>query len=179
MEFVSAWLLYSEDRSHTHPPLSPLNLPCSVHFPVSRQRPLIEVFLSLNSVRPWEPERAFWGERSIILTSFLDKVIDRRGVTVLSSLVFSRPLPTGEGKRMDEEKKSLWKNLGMISTMGISFAVAIAIGVYVGLKLDQWLGTKPWFFFIFLFFGIVAGFRNIFILAGQELRNDGDQDKRR
>ena len=80
---------------------------------------------------------------------------------------------------MEEEKKSLLKSLGMISTMGISFAVAIAIGVYLGLKIDAWFGTKPWFFFIFLFFGIAAGFRNIFILAGKELRDDGaDKDKR-
>lgn len=79
---------------------------------------------------------------------------------------------------MDEEKKNLLRTLGMISTMGISFAVAIAIGVFVGLKLDHWLGTAPWFFFIFLFFGIAAGFRNIFILAGKELRDGGDKDKR-
>lgn len=80
---------------------------------------------------------------------------------------------------MDQEKKNLLRTLGMISTMGISVAVAIAIGVFVGLKLDEWLGTEPWFFFIFLFFGIAAGFRNIFILAGKELRDDGsDQDKR-
>lgn len=77
---------------------------------------------------------------------------------------------------MDQEKKNLLRTLGMVSTMGISFAVAIAIGVYVGLKLDQWFGTDPWFFFIFLFFGIAAGFRNIFILAGKELRNGGDKD---
>ena len=80
---------------------------------------------------------------------------------------------------MNEEKKGLLKTLGMVSTMGISFAGAIAIGVYIGLKLDAWLGTKPWFFFIFLFFGIAAGFRNIFILAGKELRDDGqDKDNR-
>ncbi len=79
---------------------------------------------------------------------------------------------------MDQEKKNLLRTLGMVSTMGISFAVAIAIGVYVGLKLDQWLGTEPWFFFIFLFFGVAAGFRNIFILAGKELRDDGDKTKR-
>jgi len=80
---------------------------------------------------------------------------------------------------MEEDKKRLIKSLGMISTMGISVVVAIAIGVYVGLKLDQWLGTKPWFFFIFLFFGIAAGFRNIYIIAGREIKRDEDgKDKR-
>jgi ATP synthase protein I len=80
---------------------------------------------------------------------------------------------------MNEDKKSLLRTLGMISTMGISVAVAIAIGVFIGLKLDEWLGTEPWFFFVFLFFGIAAGFRNIFVIAGKELRDDGqDKNKR-
>ena len=74
---------------------------------------------------------------------------------------------------MDEEKKGLFKTLGMISTMGISMAVAVVIGLFAGLKLDEWLGTKPWFFFIFLFFGIAAGIRKVYVIAGKELRDDG------
>lgn len=73
---------------------------------------------------------------------------------------------------MEEEKKRLIKALGMISTMGISVAVAIVIGVFIGRQLDKWFGTAPWFFFIFLFFGIAAGFRNIYIIAGREIRKD-------
>jgi ATP synthase protein I len=80
---------------------------------------------------------------------------------------------------MDEEKKSLLKTLGMISTMGISVVVAIAIGVFIGVKLDAWLGTGHWFFYIFLFFGIAAGFRNIFVIAGKELRDDGPDKNNR
>ncbi len=80
---------------------------------------------------------------------------------------------------MDEDKKRLIKSPGMISSMGISVAVAIAIGVYIGWKLDAWFGTAPWFFFIFLFFGIAAGFRNIYIIAGREIKKDDNgKDKR-
>ena len=71
-----------------------------------------------------------------------------------------------------KEKRGLLLTLGTLSTIGISVVIAIAIGVYVGLQLDKWLGTAPWFFFIFLFFGIVAGFRNIYIMAGKEIRRD-------
>jgi F0F1-type ATP synthase assembly protein I len=71
-----------------------------------------------------------------------------------------------------EDKRKLLLTLGTLSTIGISVVLAIAIGVYVGLQLDKWLGTEPWFFFIFLFFGIVAGFRNIYIMAGKEIRRD-------
>lgn len=80
---------------------------------------------------------------------------------------------------MDEEKKRLIRSLGMISTMGISVAVAILIGILIGWQLDKWLGTDPWFFFVFLLFGIIAGFRNIFIIAGREIkRNDNGKDTR-
>jgi len=73
---------------------------------------------------------------------------------------------------MEENNKGLLKTLGLISSMGISVAVAIFIGVFIGKKLDEWLNTSPWFFFIFLFFGIAAGFRNIYIIAGREIKKD-------
>lgn len=80
---------------------------------------------------------------------------------------------------MEEEKKSLIKTLGLVSSMGISMALAIAIGVFFGLKLDQWLGTRPWFFFIFLLIGIAAGFRNVYIIASREIRkNESGKDRR-
>jgi F0F1-type ATP synthase assembly protein I len=80
---------------------------------------------------------------------------------------------------IDEERKKLLKSLGVMSSIGISVALAIAIGVYVGLKLDKWLGTDPWFFFIFLFIGIVSGFRNIFIIIGREIRKNGPGEDNR
>ncbi len=79
---------------------------------------------------------------------------------------------------MSEDKKELLRTLGAVSSMGISVAVAIAIGVAMGLQLDKWFGSAPWFFFIFLFFGIVAGFRNVYRISGKEIhRDDADHDK--
>ena len=79
---------------------------------------------------------------------------------------------------MSEEKKELLRTLGAVSSMGISVAVAIAIGVFMGLQIDKWLGTAPWFFFIFLFFGIVAGFRNVYRISDKEIHKDeADHDK--
>ena len=67
----------------------------------------------------------------------------------------------------------------MVSSMGISVVLAIAIGVWFGLTLDRWLGTKPWFFYIFLFIGIAAGFKNIYVIAGKEIpRDDGSNERR-
>jgi F0F1-type ATP synthase assembly protein I len=75
---------------------------------------------------------------------------------------------------MNSEKKDLFRALGMVSSMGISVVAAVAIGVWTGLSLDKWLGTAPWFFYIFLFFGIAAGFRNIYIITSREIRRNGD-----
>jgi F0F1-type ATP synthase assembly protein I len=80
---------------------------------------------------------------------------------------------------MNSEKKELFRALGLVSSMGISVVVAIAIGVWAGLSLDKWLGTAPWFFYIFLFFGIAAGFRNIYIITGKEIRRDGHGENNR
>ena len=79
---------------------------------------------------------------------------------------------------MDRDKRDLPKSLYMVSSMGISVALAIGIGVWLGLTLDRWFGTKPWFFYIFLFIGIAAGFKNIYVIAGREIRKDDDSDKR-
>jgi F0F1-type ATP synthase assembly protein I len=80
---------------------------------------------------------------------------------------------------MNNEKKDLFRALGLVSSMGISVVVAIAIGVWTGLTLDKWLGTAPWFFYIFLFFGIAAGFRNIYIITGREIRRNGNNTDNR
>ena len=73
---------------------------------------------------------------------------------------------------MSENKRDLFKTLGVVSSMGISFVLAIFIGVLIGRQLDKWFGTAPWFFFIFLFFGIAAGFRNLYIITNRVIKKD-------
>lgn len=69
--------------------------------------------------------------------------------------------------------------VGVLSTVGLVLVFATVIGLYVGLKIDQWLGTSPWFTGIFLLFGIFAGFRNLFVYAkrGQETLDEDDKKK--
>ncbi len=73
---------------------------------------------------------------------------------------------------MSENKRDLLRTLGVVSSMGISFVLAIFIGVLIGRYLDKWFGTAPWFFFIFLFFGIAAGFRNLYIITNRVIKKD-------
>ena len=65
---------------------------------------------------------------------------------------------------MNEDLKKTIKTLGLLSTIGMAMALSIAIGAAIGYYMDKWLGTKPWLLLVFLGLGIVAAFRNLFIL---------------
>ncbi|MDY6848945.1 MAG: AtpZ/AtpI family protein [Geoalkalibacter sp.] len=79
---------------------------------------------------------------------------------------------------MAEEDRQLFKSLGFLSSIGISMVAATLIGLAMGYYLDQWLKTSPWFTLIFLLFGIIAGFRNMFILTRREVRRQQENDDR-
>jgi ATP synthase protein I len=79
---------------------------------------------------------------------------------------------------MDEKNRKLMRMIGVLSTVGLTLVFATVIGLYLGIKLDAWLGTSPWFTAIFLFFGIAAGFRNLFVYSkrSQESLKENDKD---
>lgn len=79
-------------------------------------------------------------------------------------------------KTMAQNNRQLIKSLGFLSSVGISMVTATLIGLAMGYYLDKWLGTSPWLTLIFLLFGIVAGFRNIFILTDRELKRQQQEN---
>jgi len=80
---------------------------------------------------------------------------------------------------MDEKDRKLIRMIGVLSTVGLVMVFATVIGLYIGLKLDAWLGTSPWFTGIFLLLGIVAGFKNLFVYAKQSQQTFDEKDKPR
>ena len=62
---------------------------------------------------------------------------------------------------MKRETRRAFKDLAYFSSLGISVALAIFIGLGIGVWLDRKFDTSPWLTLIFLVFGIIAGFRNI------------------
>lgn len=70
-------------------------------------------------------------------------------------------------KRRWMRQAGTWANLSIV---GIQFPVAIAIGFFWGKWLDGHLGTWPWLTAAFSFFGIIAGFVNLFRITAQAER---------
>jgi len=62
---------------------------------------------------------------------------------------------------MKRETRRMAKEMAYFSSLGISVALAIFIGLGIGVWLDRKFDTAPWLTLIFLIFGIIAGFRNI------------------
>ena len=79
---------------------------------------------------------------------------------------------------MGEDRRQLFRSLGMISSIGVCMVASTVIGLAMGYYLDKWLGTSPWLTLIFLVFGIISGFRNIYILTERELKRQREMNNR-
>jgi ATP synthase protein I len=71
-------------------------------------------------------------------------------------------------KKMSNSRKEFMKLLGDFSTVGLTLAASIFVGVGIGYLLDHKVfkgKTAPWLTLIFLGFGIAAGFKNLYMLT--------------
>jgi len=62
---------------------------------------------------------------------------------------------------MKKETLRSFKELAYYSSLGLSIALSIFIGLAIGVYLDQRYDTIPWLTLIGLAMGIAAGYRNI------------------
>jgi ATP synthase protein I len=51
------------------------------------------------------------------------------------------------------------------ATAGLELVIAILVGYFGGRFIDRWLDTEPVGGYVGLILGIIAGFRNLFLLA--------------
>ncbi len=49
-----------------------------------------------------------------------------------------------------------------VGTIGLHLVSGIIVGVFVGYMLDKFFKTSPWLTIIFFFFGVAAGFYNMY-----------------
>lgn len=67
------------------------------------------------------------------------------------------------------------RQLGPLSTVGLTLVISTVLGLWGGHLLDGWLGTSPWLLLIGLLLGIAAGFLNLIrVMISLEQGGDGD-----
>ncbi len=76
----------------------------------------------------------------------------------------------------EEKEKPVLKQIIEASTVGIQLVLSTFLGLAIGYGLDKLFGTS-FLKFVFLFVGIIAGFRELFRIANkQEGKNSGSSD---
>jgi ATP synthase protein I len=84
---------------------------------------------------------------------------------------------------MDKKDRDFWKSMYTMATVGLNMVVATFIGLGLGWVIDNKLfhgRTAPWFTLVFLLFGIIAGFKNVFMMTKGKLdriEDDNDEPK--
>ena len=80
--------------------------------------------------------------------------------------------------KKSETRRELLKVLGDFGSIGMTVAFSIFVGVWIGHYLDSKVfdgQTSPWLTLLFLGFGIVAAFKNLFMI----MRRREFQDKKK
>jgi ATP synthase protein I len=54
------------------------------------------------------------------------------------------------------------KAMGSYGTIGLEIVLSVLLGLFIGMKLDDWLGTKPWMTLLWFGFGCAAGGRAVY-----------------
>nr|CRH07527.1 protein of unknown function. Putative atpI. High conserved in the MTB [Candidatus Magnetococcus massalia] len=60
--------------------------------------------------------------------------------------------------------------MGFGLRIGMEIFSAVLVGSAIGYLLDYWLGTKPWLMVLFVIFGFIAGFRNIYRAVAEDAK---------
>jgi F0F1-type ATP synthase assembly protein I len=63
---------------------------------------------------------------------------------------------------MARTSPTTWQLVGQLSTIGMSFVLALVLGFGAGYWLDTQLETKPWLSFLGFFLGLAAGMLNVY-----------------
>lgn len=79
---------------------------------------------------------------------------------------------TFKQKTQSKQRKSLFDAMVMASTLGLHMVSGLFVGILFGYALDQWLDSYPWCAGFGLFFGVIAGFRIVWIDAAKLIQDD-------
>jgi F0F1-type ATP synthase assembly protein I len=68
-------------------------------------------------------------------------------------------------KLSKEERKRILRAASLMTQLAVGTITCIAISIFIGLFLDNRLGTTPLFILIFVFLGIIAAFKYMYDTA--------------
>jgi ATP synthase protein I len=72
------------------------------------------------------------------------------------------------GQAVKEDTKKLFKELFRSGSQASAIGLALVIAIFLGGALGYWLSQKfdnMLFFYLGLLFGIIAGFRNVYVMG--------------
>ncbi|MCJ7576929.1 MAG: AtpZ/AtpI family protein [candidate division Zixibacteria bacterium] len=74
--------------------------------------------------------------------------------------------------KKSDEKYSMYRQLGIFTTIPIILAVGPILGYFIGNFLDEKLHTEPYLMIVFIFFGFVAAGRGVYNLVKRASEED-------
>lgn len=77
---------------------------------------------------------------------------------------------------MEEKDRKFIRMIAVLSTVGLTLVFATVIGLFIGIWLDKYFGTRPWLTAVFLILGFIAGFRNLFVYVKKSQNMDNGKN---
>ena len=77
---------------------------------------------------------------------------------------------------MAKPKKPMQQYL-RYTAVGIELGLSVLVGLFAGKFLDDYFGTAPWLLLTGLIFGCIAGFRSLYRMGRQMMRDLKNEDE--
>ncbi len=91
----------------------------------------------------------------------------------IGHLYVKKMLVNGTLMTLQDSKKDTYRTLLNYSSLGLEMGFSVVIGLAAGFYLDKYIGTYPYFTFVFMLFGMAAAFRAVY-RAYRKLKKDDD-----
>lgn len=62
---------------------------------------------------------------------------------------------------LEHVKITVMKEENRFFALGCDFSSSLIVSVLIGIAIDKYFGTKPWFLVIFFFLGSISGILNV------------------
>lgn len=84
---------------------------------------------------------------------------------------------TSKKSLFNYKKNQIWaENLQIIMQIGLTMAGSIAFGLFAGIYLDKWLGTKGIFTIMLMIYGIAGGFYVVYRQIQEIMADNNNND---